>query len=415
MKLLVKYSRINAFTAIIIFLLSGIAFYFLLRYVLVNQLDHDLSIEEDEIMIHTKQSGTLPQIIPLKDQLIHFEAVTQTGKRQFNTVSILDSTENENEPYRQLVFYITADNRYYKAIVLKSMEATDNITRSIILITVITILVMLAAGFIVNRFILKKLWSPFYESIRKIKEHRLGKSAPVFETTGIDEFNILNDTLSHSLRHAEKEFNTLKEFTENASHEMQTPLAVIRAKLDVLIQDEQLSQHQSEMIQGAYNAVQRLARLNQSMLLLSKIENNGFAETEQINFQQLTEEKISYFKELLENKGLRIFSTVRHASVSMNPALADVLLNNLFSNAVKHTAAGGHITIDLSAGHFTIANSNAEKPLNARKIFTRFYKGGVHSDEHGLGLAIVQQICTVSGFKIGYSFENNEHRFAVFF
>jgi signal transduction histidine kinase len=234
------------------------------------------------------------------------------------------------------------------------------------------------------------------------------------QVTNIDEFALMNKTLQQAITKAEEDYVLLKQFTENASHELQTPLAVIRSKLDLLIQDEYLTAGQSDAVQSAYDALQKLSRMNQSLLLLTKIENRQFSETEVIDMKALTETKLNQFKELWQNKNITVKHLLQRSSITFNPTLADILLNNLCSNATKHNIAGGSIDIELNAGSLTFRNTGPSVALCKNRVFTRFYKSGYAQDSYGLGLSIIKQICEVSSCNIAYSFEgSNTHVFSV--
>ena len=191
----------------------------------------------------------------------------------------------------------------------------------------------------------------------------------------------------------------LKEFTENASHEMQTPLAIIRSKLDLLIQDENLSEDQSKTMQSAYTAIEKLSRLNQSLLLLAKIENNQFAETTKINLKQKLEEKLDAFHELWQNQNISVSSSLKDASVDLNSELTEILLNNLLSNATRHNFSNGSIRIVLNEKQLEISNSSHEQELNSQQMFSRFFSQDKKNRYNGLGLSIIKQISDVSGFR----------------
>ena len=222
-------------------------------------------------------------------------------------------------------------------------------------------------------------------------------------------------TLDQFIQGAEKEYTVLKEFTENASHELQTPLAIVLSKLDVMIQDEQLSESQSNAAQTAYEAIQKMSRLNQSLLLLSKIENNQFSETKPFDLKELVERKMEEWKELWQRKNYSVTVALEPANITMNTHLADILLNNLFSNAMRHTAAGGAVHVQLQKNEFSISNTASNGPLDPDKLFKRFSKAGQSTDQHGLGLSIVLQIGEVSGHKVSYYYAGDLHHFTFRF
>lgn len=412
MKLLTKYSRINLVASVMIFLLAGVAFYFSLHYVLLKQVDEDLKTEKHEIESSVQRYGKLPDIILLDDQITTYKETNDLSDAV--NISSLKIPGQDDDLFRQITFSIKAENKIYRVQVSKSLENTEAITKSVLLISSLSVLILVMAGFIINSIVLRRLWMPFYKSMDIIKHYRIGqKDAPVFPETDITEFSTLNETLHNTISNSETEYKNLKEFTENASHEMQTPVAVIRSKMDVLIQDENLSESQSNIVQGAYDALNKLATLNRGLLLLSKIENRQYDQKDTLQLHELTAEKILYFNEILQNRQISISSDLRPVQIHMNAALADILLNNLLSNCIKHSKAGDQITVTLTPEKLVVSNGPFEHPLDGNAVFKRFHKGGNSTEEHGLGLAIVKEICAVTGFTVSYRFENRMHSFIV--
>ncbi len=415
MKLFTLYSRINLVTTIAIFVLSAIAFYFLIDYIIIGQVDDDLKIEQREITTYTSEHNQPPEAVRVGDQRIVYTAVDRPYEKTiYETVVLYDSTEKEKGNYRVLAFGVGTTNNQYKVTVTKSLEQTDDLVQSIFYIILCTILLILVATFIINRLVLKKLWRPFYNTLEKLKTFEIGKKSTLkFGPSKIDEFTFMNAVLESTTSKAQHDYLLLKEFTENASHEMQTPLAIIRSKLDLLIQDEQLSADQSKAAQGAYEAIQKLSRMNHSLLLLTKIENNQFLEITYINLQEKIETKAEAFRELWEAKNISIQASLQPAFVQMNNELAEILLNNLLSNATRHNYENGHITITLTNNTLIISNSGPLQSMEEDHLFTRFYKPAQTNESNGLGLSIIKQICEVSNFKIAYQFHRNEHSFTI--
>jgi len=415
MKLFTKYNRINLVATIIIFLFSSAAFYVAIRYILVSQVDDDLRIEQREIETYVKGHNVLPEAISVKDQKIDYHLVSERlKKREFKTVDGFDQEDKEKSSYRVLQFGLNAGDKQYDVTVAKSLEGTDDLADSILLITSTTILLILIVSFLINRFLLRRLWKPFYDALGTVKKFKIDKKQSLnFPSTNIEEFSFMNQILEKATRQAQEDYLLLKEFTENASHEMQTPLAIMRSKLDLLIQGENLSEEQTKTIQSTYQAIEKLARLNQSLLLLAKIENNQFAGTSLVNFKQKIEEKIDSFNELWQNQNIAISQSLKDVSVKMNPELADILLNNLLSNATRHNFSQGSIRIELTDENMKIINSSSQKELDQQRLFSRFYKQPEGKGQNGLGLSIIKQICDVSGFSVCYSFDGKQHFFTI--
>ena len=415
MKLFTRYFRINLLATLAIFLLASIAYYFLLWYVMLYQVDEDLKIEQREIENYVSRYNRAPEAVSVKDQQMSNEpAAVKERVHSFQTIHSPDASEKED--FRQISFTLPAGNRWMLFKVSKSLEGMQHMNRSIIGISLATIVLILLVSLLINRWLIQRLWEPFYNTLSGIKQYRIGEKKNVrFEPVSIDEFQLLNTTIDQFIREAEKEFTMLKEFTENASHELQTPLAIVRSKLDVLIQDENLSETQGRAAETAYAAIQKMTRLNQSLLLLSKIENRQFDETTEIDIKDLLEEKLRDYREIWESKHIHVHAHLETTSVVMNIQLADILLNNLFSNAIRHTMEGQLIELSLKNRQFDLSNTAVNGALDPEKLFKRFSKGGQSTDQHGLGLSIVEQICSVSGLKSSYRYSNGKHVFSVVF
>jgi signal transduction histidine kinase len=267
---------------------------------------------------------------------------------------------------------------------------------------------------LVNRILLRRLWQPFYDTIAAMRSYKLGRVKDVrLPQTTVDEFVFLNDNLNDTINKAEQEYQALKEFTENASHELQTPLAIIRSKLDVYIQREDLSEAQSEEVNEVYTAVKRLSRLSGSLLLLTKISNQQFEQTSVISLTEKIGEKLHQFHELWNTSHLKVHSQLNEAYLTANVDLTDVLLNNLLSNATRHNNEGGAIDIELHAHRLIVMNTGARKALDQKRIFQRFYKEESHSHHNGLGLSIIKQICEQSHINIAYYYTEDKHHFQL--
>lgn len=417
MKLFSKYSRINLLSTVIIFILGSLAFSFLIRYVIISQIDEDLRIEMHEIVTAVNRFHHLPAIIEVPDQYTTYTIINppQEHISQIHTRKLYNATERKEELVRTITFDVNTNGKWYLVTVSKSLEGTDNLIQSIILITLTLILLILAATFIINRIVLRRLWQPFYSTLQAMQQFKLSDTHTItFSNSNIEEFELLNTTLSSALHKAQQDYQTLKEFTENASHELQTPLAVIRSKLDILIQNEQLAETENEAIQGAYKAVQNLSRMNQSLLLLAKIENRQFSKQTTIALQPLLQDKINQFRELWQSRNISLEVTCCNSSITGNPQLIDILLNNLLSNATKHNELNGAIHISMQLNTLCICNTGIAYMLDEKQLFNRFYKSASSGEHHGLGLSIVKQICEVSGYTYTYNFElPNKHTFCI--
>ncbi len=418
MKLLARYNRVNVLATVIVLLMSGLSYYFIIRYVLLNQLDEDLKVEEQEIIDYVSTNKSLPNPSNYKDQVVSFlQNDGQQVKRKFSSSTLFSKEENENITNRQIVFPMQVTGKNYTVTISKSEEETEDLIQLILLLTLAMVMVLLAVLFVINRFLLSKLWRPFNSTLRELKQFNLSNNTHLqLENTRISEFSDLNEAVTAMSNRVRQDYIALKTFTENASHEMQTPLAIINSKLDVLIQDETLNEHQMEQLQGIYNALDRLSNLNQSLLLLTKIENNQFNGKENIQLDQQVKEKLLQFEEWIQSKKLQVLANLQETGIQSNKQLTDILVGNLLNNAIRYTQPGGEISVTLKAGVLQVSNTSAIPALDAKKVFQRFYRhSNTNQDGNGLGLSIVKQICDMAGYTVAYDYNGNHHHFLIHF
>jgi signal transduction histidine kinase len=420
MKLLAKYNRINIIVTISVLLISSICFYVMIRHVLVSQLDEDLKLEEQEIVDFVKTNNTLPGQTNYEDQQIDFLKTTDIGtERKFSSVMVQTNADGhkEEELYRQYAFSIVVNKDNYIVFIRKSQEQTEDLIKIIVWITLGIVVLLLCVLFVINRFLLSRLWKPFNNTLVQLKQFNLSaKNNIQLQHTSTSEFAELNKTVQVMTDKAKQDYESLKNFTDNASHEMQTPLAIINSKLDVLIQDESLNEFQMQQLQGVYDALDRLSNLNQSLLLLTKIENSQFCKKEIIKIDELVTEKLFQFEELIQNKKLIINRNINPVELPGNKQLLEILINNLISNAFRYNKENGSIRIELTTSGLTVSNTSFLPGLDEQQVFQRFYRhADTRQDGNGLGLSIVKQICNIAGYPVNYTYSNNLHQFSVIF
>jgi len=277
------------------------------------------------------------------------------------------------------------------------------------------IVTLIATLFIINRLVLRKLWKPFYQTLQQLKLFNLtDKNTLTGLHSEIEEFKELNVAVTAMASRVKDDYQELKTFIENAAHELMTPVAVINSKLDILIQGENLSEMQSELLSDIYETVTKLTRLNRAMLLLTKIENKLIRDDASLSIKEAVEESLSQFQELFINKNLTVNSQLTDVWLTTSESLFDVLLNNLLSNAVRHNEYGGEIEIVLNHNGLSIKNTGKPYKLDDQMIFQRFNKSA-ESEGSGLGLTLSRQICENYGYRLQYDFKMPYHIFEVNF
>ncbi len=278
-------------------------------------------------------------------------------------------------------------------------------------------LVIILSLSIVYYFMSRKLWRPFHSTLSKVQNFSLEKGElPQFTHTNTAEFaqlnTILNDLISDNLSIYKKQ----KEFIENASHELQTPLAVFRSQLDMLLQQPDLSQEQTDIIQSLYSVSSRMTRLNKNLLLLARIDNDQYAHMEDIDFVQTLYAQLLYLRQRAESNGIKVSIEIeKPLNIHANRILVESLIANLFVNAIRHNTENGKINIRVVENGFEISNTGTTQALDDNKIFRRFNRTSEEKKGNGLGLPIVCEICKMHGWEILYDYRDCLHTFVVRF
>ncbi|GAA4322023.1 HAMP domain-containing sensor histidine kinase [Mucilaginibacter gynuensis] len=268
------------------------------------------------------------------------------------------------------------------------------------------------SGRLISRYVL----SSFQQTLKTIQNFNLRQREKIeFPATTTTEFKELNFFLKKMTDKAIEDYSRVKEFSENASHEVQTPLAIIRSKLELLAETG-ISENQSVLIEDMQNAIDKLAKINRSLLLLTKLDNLEFETNENIRFCKITNSVISSFDHWIQLKNIAVNTNVdKNISLQIHPVLAEILVTNLLSNAIRYNVEDGHIDVCLTAQSLTVKNTGLPPDADPELYFRRFKKSSHSADSIGLGLAIVKQICTVNKFNVSYTYCDGYHVLQVSF
>jgi signal transduction histidine kinase len=416
MKLLVKTNLYYLVILLVVFAGGGILFYKSLASIMDESANEKLHLEKIQVNDFIKKTGSLPSTAFMLGDSLIFRPSTEQVKEYLNDTIIFNSYENELLPYRVFRFAVKIESANYEARIFKPMLESDDLIEVIAWTMFWIVALLLSALFLFNYFILRNAWTPFYSTLERIKSFELSKGKIEFENSGIQEFKQLNNVLEQMTSKIVSDYRNMKEFTENASHETQTPLAIIRSRLEILIQSGNLDEQQMKEIQVIYEAATRLSKLNQALLLLTKIENKQFSGSHPVNITGLIENKLELLDDLISHKKINVQRSMpAELTVNMNLVLADALISNLLSNAIKHNVEGGKIFIETSNDKLKISNSGNPLRHSGDKLFKRFVKENTSSDSLGLGLAIVKQICNSFDFNVRYTFVDSLHEITIEF
>jgi signal transduction histidine kinase len=400
----------------VVFVIAGVMFYFALGWVIGHNINGMLKSRKANVILYFQNHGSenVTKISP--DHSIIIRQINKTENQiVFSDTLAFDEREKELIHYRKLVFTTTVQNNIFEVTLLQSMLESEDLQAIIIYFMVFLFVLILLTLFFLNRWLSNKDWKPFFNSSALLKSWEIGKNKLVqFDKTGISEFDQLNKTLQEMIEKMQADFVNLREFTENASHEIQTPLAIIKSKLEMLLNDPALSSKKHVQLHEVFETVIRLSKMNETLLLLSKIENRQFIEKSDIDFSSLVASRLVYLEELINLKKIKLSLDLSTPfMVSIHPMLADVLLNNLLGNAIKHNYSHGEINIKSGNNEIIFSNTGALLTIDPSKMFKRFVKQSTSEASNGLGLAIADEICKSNQLTLDYTFQNKLHSFKL--
>ena len=326
------------------------------------------------------------------------------------------SEKKETEPARILTtLFKDKEGTYFEvAVYTPSIEKKD-LRQAIFQLLVGLFVSLLVAILLINIWVFRRSMRPFYRLVDWLDHSRLGKkNVPLENPTHTTEFRKLNEAVMRYATHSEEVFEQQKQFIGNASHELQTPLAICLNRLEMLMEDETLSEPQMEEILKTYQTLEYVSKLNKSLLLLSKIDNSQFVETSEVCINEVLHRYVDDYREVYDYRGIRL--TVEEKGdfrIRMNETLAVVLVTNLLKNAFVHNIDKGEIRIVITSSGIRFGNTGSGEPLDGKRIFERFYQGKKKEGSTGLGLAIVDAVCRQYQLRVSYSAVDGMHCFEI--
>jgi signal transduction histidine kinase len=408
MKLITKISRYFFFSSILIFIVISAALYFAIEYSINEETDEQL----DSISKRTYRllrSGEVKSLPPF----IEISIVDQTNNaREFKDVQIYTIKDEEAEPFRQLTSFINVNGTNYKVISRISLLEKGNLFLSILITTTASIFLFLLILFFTNRKVSKKVLKDFFDTLKKLETFSIKNEDRLkLSKSTIEEFEQLNRKLLFLSEKASSEYRSLKEFSEEMNHEIQTPITVVKSKLELMLQTSDLSEENLSLLNIALKNLSKLERINRSILLLNKLEHKDLFENSDINISEEIKNIFTTYGDFIESKDLSVsLSLNEDMSLNANQSLINILLSNLVSNAIKHNARDGVINIDLKNDELIISNSGQKPKVNTEKYFERFYKESGSTESVGLGLTIAKKICDLYDIEIRNKFSEGSYR-----
>jgi len=332
-------------------------------------------------------------------------------------ISIFDPVEKEYDPYRVLLTPILIEKQPFTLMIRLNIIESDDIIKSTIQVFLVIIVFLLSGLYFITRYLSFKIWKPFYISLSQIEQFEIDKNKlPQWLNTEVEEFWRLNQSINKLINRNLNIYISQREFIDNAAHELQTPLAVIQAKLDTLLQTNHITKEQAGIIEYINQAIARLNRLNKNLLILSKLDHDKFPENNLLLLNDVLLNHIDFYKIQANTNNINInYNFIRTINIESNAVLMDILISNLLQNAVLNTPQNGIISISLDKNKMIFSNTGQSGPLDSSFIFRRFSKSAANNQGNGLGLAIVKKITELYNWQISYLWQNNCHVFEVEF
>lgn len=417
MKLLTKTTLNFLSITLFIFLFGIVAFYFLLRNQVESNVNFELEKRKASIIKQLSSGDPNNAIPPNPNERIIIDVITEENTHADYTYSdtlIFDEVQNRYIPFRKLGFVTSYNNQKIYVKIFKSLEESDLLIVRIFLVLTVVVIVLIISLLVMNRITLRQSWKIFYDTTKKINTYDVNKHEQfTLQKSDIKEFDDLNRVIQSMTDRINADYNNLKEYTENASHEIQNPLAIINSKMELLMQSGELNEKLYKAVFDAYEASNRLSRLNKTLILLAKIENRQFPESEKVDVYSLINGQLELLEDIIESKSIKIVNKVnKDFRIEMNQYLAEILFMNLIKNSIRHNIENGEIIIDQELNSISISNSGEKLENKPEDIFKRFSKSSKSQESLGLGLSIVKKICEVYNFKISYNYDRM-HKFTI--
>ncbi|MBQ2436405.1 MAG: HAMP domain-containing histidine kinase [Bacteroidaceae bacterium] len=421
MKLTTHAIRSLILPLLLIFGVWSVVFYFILSDELIDEVDDQLEVHSERIMRQWLSGEALPDSTDGSNNTYYIRqigkeelAVGEKVEYEFKNIHI--ASRHEEEPARVMhTIFEHNDGTWWKLTVITPVYERNEVISTILVATFILILVMMLVIIGVFAWVFVRHTRPLYKVLHYLDSYAIGKPQPLNNETNVTEFQRLNDSVTDCIQRIEEVYERERRFIGDASHELQTPLAVCRNRIELMMNDDTLTEHQMVELAKMEQTISELIRLNKTLLFLSKIENNQYIEQTEVDINSKIRHHMEMLAEVYETKDITIHLYDKEQwTLYANDELMASLVSNLLRNAYIHSLPHGTIDIYIKEGALSIANTSNSDALDASRLFDRFYCGNPGKQHsNGLGLSIVKAICETSNLKVGYAFEQGKHIFTI--
>ncbi len=399
----------------------GAVFYFSFMSELTGEIDDTLADYSNDIIVWSLAGEPLPYSDAVAYNTFDIKEVTPEYAAANNRIRYWESityiqSQDEDVPARnRSCIFKDADDRYYELVVSVPTIERDSVSEHIIKWTIILYIVLLLAIIGIALTVVRRNLRPLDELLQWLDAYSRGeKPGSVPTDRHVVEFRKLSMATQEAVDRLESRNEEQKAFIGNVSHELQTPLAVCTGRIESLLSDTELTETQTVELMKLARSLRDLSRLNKTLLMLHRIDNDRFPESERIAFLQLINESIGLYSEIYASRNISVsVRTDAPFIYEMNPQLAKMLVNNLIKNIFVHSGSGSAAEVSVSASGFTVSNPG-DGPLDSGLVFSRFYRKSSDKDgSTGLGLALAYSICRSHSLTLSYNWADGRHCFTV--
>lgn len=420
MKLIYRISLRLSLVLLPLIALWAVVFYFTMVDEINDEVDDALEDYSELIVIRMLSGELLPRmnegsnnsytIAPVDENY----AATHPGIDYYDAEVYIPEKE-ETEPARFLVtIFQDGNGQFYELKVATPTFEKDELLETILWWEVWLYLLLLITVVGTTMWIFYNSMRPLYALLHWLDGYVPGhKTVPVPNNTSITEFRRLNAAAQQAVDRSEELLEQQKQFIGNASHELQTPLAVLGGRMEYMLDHAGLDEQTMGEVIQMQRTLGHIVRLNKTLLLLAKIDNGQFPENTDVDISAMIREQKELYDDIYEERDIRCDMHLTGSFlVRMNESLASVLVSNLIRNAYVHSEAGARIDIRIEGRTLTVSNDGVT-PLDGKHIFERFYQGSKREGSTGLGLALVKAVADSYGLCVGYRFGEEQHIFSV--
>lgn len=412
MRLLSKISYYHFWLSAFVLGITGFMLFLFLRHEISKEIEEQLELQLDMVYeeIHAGRNVEFPlvQISTNDERLMKMPKV-------FKDTLLYDRVQKVFEGY----YYFSGSKRIngkpYRVRVMTTYIGWDHYSKTILYIFLSIALMLVVLGTLVNYLISRSIWKPFLINLKRMQGYSVSsKDVLQLSRTDVKEFQEMNQVLTDLADRGRKEYNALKEFTENAAHEIQTPLTILKTRLESISQLE-IDRELGRLLNDAKQAVSRLSKVNKGLLLLAKLENDSFPDKQWVDMAEVLRRNYDLMEDLFQHKSMVVELEIGTKKVFASASLMEILVSNLLSNIISHSDPGVGVSICLTEEKLEFSNEGKPLAFPESKLFSRFTKGIDGYNGNGLGLSIVRQIAISNGWHVRYAYEDQAHVFSVVF